>query len=338
MAKKKPEKQRAGEHELTGTIVEGRGVHFFVRAQNGDVFCCKTFRGTVSENADSTLAAVGDVVYIKPTNPAEGEQLGEGLITRVTERRMKLCRKRDRRTNRSGEVEHVLASNIDQLVIVASPVMPPLRTGLIDRYLAYAESENLDAIIVINKIDLEEDMDALHEELAVYEELGYDVLFVSAMTGKGIAELRKKLMGKTSVLSGHSGVGKSALINKLLGEEELETGEVSHKNLKGAHTTSNAVMLTVEGKRKRGETSPEYGFVIDTPGIREFALSGIDRDNLRHFFIEFRKYAPDCEYSSCTHTIEPNCAVIDAVEAGKITVERYESYLAIYGSLEDSSF
>jgi ribosome biogenesis GTPase / thiamine phosphate phosphatase len=340
MARKKTETPVAlkRENELTGMIVEVKGVHFFVQVEDGDFYCCKTFRGTVSENHDSTLAVVGDVVNIKPTNPGEGEEIGEGLIMRVIERRMKLCRKRNRRTNRSGEAEHVLASNIDQLIIVASATMPPLRAGLIDRYLAYAESENLEAIIVVNKIDLEDDMEALHEELSGYQEIGYEVMFVSAVTGKGIGPLREKLMGKTSVLSGHSGVGKSALINALMGSDELATGEVSHKNLKGAHTTSNAIMMTIPGKKKKGETSPRQGFVIDTPGIREFALSGIDKLDLRDCFVEFRKYTPDCGFATCTHTNEPNCAVIAAVEAEKIRVERYESYLALYDSLEESSF
>lgn len=325
---KKSNANRVKSDEQSGIIFEGKGMHYLVQASDGEFYNCRTLRSTVSENPDATLAVVGDSVTLKPTLAPDEENYGEGVITKVFERRMKLARKRNRKTNRSGEAEHVMASNIEQLVIVSSVAMPPIRLGLIDRYLAFAESEGLDALIVINKMDLEHS-EELAGDVEIYRSLGYKSLLLSSVTGMGMDELRRELQQKISVFTGHSGVGKSALISALTGEE-LRIGEVSQKSLRGAHTTSNAIMLSVPGK-----TKDDAGFVIDTPGIREFALTGIDPLDLRHFFIEFQNFAPDCGFSSCSHTIEPNCAVRSAYQNGEIFPTRYESYLAIYSTLDE---
>jgi ribosome biogenesis GTPase len=311
------------ENDWHGVIYGVQGPYYLVHTPKGETYTCKTLRTTLSENPNSTLAVVGDRVRFRPLEERNDVALHNGIITFVEKRRSVLSRNRERRRNRSGETEHVIASNIDQLVIVTSITDPPFRPKLVDRYLAFAEFERLAALLVLNKVDL----DAEHlapSLLKLYNELGYDTLAISAKTGEGIEQLRSKLIGKTSVLSGHSGVGKTTLINQLTGSS-LPTGELSEKTRKGAHTTSNAIMLVVSEPH-----SGEYGYVIDTPGIREFSLEGIAQEELRHLFVEFRKYAPNCTFSSCTHTTEPDCAVRAAVEHGDISPMRYESYLTLF--------
>jgi ribosome biogenesis GTPase len=311
------------ENDWHGVIYGVQGPYYLVHTPQGETYTCKTLRTTLSENPNSTLAVVGDRVRFRPLEERNDVALHNGIITFVEKRRSVLSRNRERRRNRSGETEHVIASNIDQLVIVTSITDPPFRPKLVDRYLAFAEFERLAALLVLNKVDL----DAEHlapSLLKLYNELGYDTLAISAKTGEGIEQLRSKLIGKTSVLSGHSGVGKTTLINQLTGSS-LPTGELSEKTRKGAHTTSNAIMLVVSEPY-----SGEYGYVIDTPGIREFSLEGIAQEELRHLFVEFRKYAPNCTFSSCTHTTEPDCAVRAAVEHGDISPMRYESYLTLF--------
>ncbi len=311
------------ENDWHGVIYGVQGPYYLVHTPQGETYTCKTLRTTLSENPNSTLAVVGDRVRFRPLEERNDVALHNGIITFIEKRRSALSRNRERRRNRSGETEHVIASNIDQLVIVTSVTDPPFRPKLVDRYLAFAEFERLTALLVLNKIDLDTEHLA-PSLLKLYNELGYDTLAISAKTGEGIEQLRSKLIGKTSVLSGHSGVGKTTLINQLTGSS-LPTGELSEKTRKGAHTTSNAIMLVVSEPH-----SGEYGYVIDTPGIREFSLEGIAQEELRHLFVEFRKYAPNCTFSSCTHTNEPGCAVRVAVEQGDISPMRYESYLTLF--------
>jgi ribosome biogenesis GTPase len=247
----------------------------------------------------------------------------EGVIDHVDRRRSALVRRRDVRRNRSKEQEQVIAGNIDQLVVVSSAFDPPLNRRLIDRYLVFAESEHLPLLLVVNKTDLA-DPELLEAALAPYRELGCTICLVSAARRSGLDELRELLRDRVSAFSGHSGVGKSTLINLLVGRRDLKTARISYRTGKGVHTTSSATMLRLPGG----------GYVIDTPGIREFNLSGITRENLRFYYTEFLRYMPDCGFSSCTHTVEPGCAVAKAAESGAIDPERYESYLALLESLE----
>jgi len=306
---------------FSGIVSEARGGMYEVTDSAGAVWLCRTFRGTKTRNGETSLVAVGDVVNVVPTGEGGGR---EGVITLVELRKSALCRKRDVRRNRSKEKTQVIAANIDQLAIVASAGEPPLNRRLIDRYLVFAESEHLPVLIVVNKIDLVQLSD-LDDDMAPYRKLGYRIALVSASSGAGIGQLVDELQGKVSAFSGHSGVGKSTLINLLLGDELQKTAALSEGNSRGVHTTTNAAMLPLPGG----------GYVIDTPGIREFSLSGISRENLRFWFPEFLEPMQECSFSSCSHTREPGCAVRRAAESGDIDACRYDSYLALYDSLED---
>ncbi|ANT65679.1 MULTISPECIES: ribosome small subunit-dependent GTPase A [Prosthecochloris] len=306
---------------FSGVVSEARGGMYEVTDSVGAVWLCRTFRGTKTRNEGTSLVAVGDVVDVVPTGEGGGR---EGVITLVGSRKSALCRKRDVKRNRSKEKTQVIAANIDQLAIVASALEPPLNRRLIDRYLVFAESEHLPVLIIVNKVDLVP-LSCLEADMAPYRRLGYRTAFVSASSGAGLAQLVAELQGRVSAFSGHSGVGKSTLINLLLGDELQKTAALSEGNSRGVHTTTNAAMLPLPGG----------GYVIDTPGIREFSLSGISRENLRFWFPEFLGPMQECSFSSCSHTREPGCAVRSAAETGDIDASRYDSYLALYESLED---
>ncbi|MCX6178420.1 MAG: ribosome small subunit-dependent GTPase A [Chlorobiales bacterium] len=307
-----------------GMVTEVSGASYIVISEDGTEFRARTFPGTKTDNGDTSLVAVGDRVELKLIET--GTALFEAVIAFVQPRTSALTRKREVRRNRSKEKTQVIAANIDQLVVVVSAYDPLLSTRLIDRYLVFAESEQLETIIVVNKMDLE-DSPETRELMKPYKALGYTIFYTSAEEQRGMKRLKKALAGKLSAFSGHSGVGKSTLINQLFGHERLKTGETNEKTGKGLHTTSNSVMLLLPGG----------GYIIDTPGIREFNLSDITRENLRFYFKEFLTFMPDCTYSSCTHTVEPGCAIQGAVESGLIDSERYESYLAIYDSIDQQS-
>lgn len=212
-------------------------------------------------------------------------------------------------------IEKALAANIDIVVIVASVHAPPLRTGLIDRYLIAVQNGEMQPVIVVNKIDLLDD-EAELAELEPYRQIEAPVVLCSVVDGRGLESLRSVLSGKTCVFTGHSGVGKSSLVNALLPGLELRTGEV---DVKGKHTTTVSSLHEL----------PDNTKVIDTPGIREFGLIDVHPEDLRNFFPEFDEYAMNCNFNDCSHTHEPVCAVRDA------GLPRYPTYLRIYNTLAE---
>jgi ribosome biogenesis GTPase / thiamine phosphate phosphatase len=246
---------------------------------------------------------------------------GTPVVEEVLERVTKLSRAA---AGRNDAFEQVIVSNIDLLVIVASATEPPLRSGIIDRYIVAALDGGLEIGIAINKIDLanEEQLDEALYYRDVYQEIGYPVALVSAEERKNLAELRAIIEGKTCVFAGHSGVGKSSLVNAIIGREVGKTGVLSRKYGRGAHTTTNARLIEIEEMKDT--------FIVDTPGVREFANHELDIHNLKFAFVEFVKYQPDCAITNCSHIHEPGCAVREAVENDKIAIERYNNYQKLF--------
>jgi ribosome biogenesis GTPase len=241
-----------------------------------------------------------------------------GVITRVLERENFIVR----RATKLSKESHIIAANIDQVVIVATLAFPRTSTGFIDRVLVTAEAYHIPALLVFNKIDLYNDelLSWLEETEQIYIEAGYPCLRVSAKTGAGIEAFKEILKDKTSLISGHSGVGKSTLINFIQPGLNLKVKEISSYHLKGQHATTFPEMIALSFG----------GFIIDTPGIKEFGLTDFNKQEVAERFPEMRALMHLCRYSNCTHSSEPGCEVIKAVEAGKINSSRYNNYLSIF--------
>jgi ribosome biogenesis GTPase len=279
---------------------------------NEGTYACQA-RGRVveSDTGESKPLVVGDRVVITPIDETEG------VVERVLPRRTKLSR----RSPRGEHIEHVIAANVDQLVIVASVRKPLLTPGIIDRYIIAGEAGLLDVVVCINKIDLARSPAEYEEPAQSYRDMEYPVLLTSAETGAGIGELRDALRGKSSVLAGHSGVGKSSLLNAVQPGLSLRTGEVETK---GRHTTTWASLLKLD----------VGGYVVDTPGIREFALWDIEKGEVAQFFPRIWELSHDCRMPDCVHMHEPGCAVMAAVKAGEYPEARYDSYVRIVETTE----
>jgi len=257
--------------------------------------------------------AVGDRVRVIHT--AEDR----GAVESIEVRRSTLSRPSVRR----GRVEHVMAANVDRVVIVSALLEPPFNPALVDRLLAVIEFSNLEPVLVVNKMDLG---DEPPPEAAVYESLGIPVLLTSASTGRGIRELHDELVGRTSVVAGHSGVGKSSLLNAIQTGLGLEVGDVNAVTGRGTHTTTATVWVPLA----------EGGAVIDTAGIREFGLFGIPKRDLPWLFKDIAEIAQGCRYPDCSHTHEPGCAVQEALLEGELAPFRFDSYLKILESLDEA--
>jgi ribosome biogenesis GTPase / thiamine phosphate phosphatase len=297
-------------------VIRSEGAYFICQAQNGSLQKARTFRGTQTANPNSTLVAVGDLVAL------ESQAEGDDVVHYVEQRRTKLSRKA---SGRKDNFEQVVVANVDLLVVVASIYDPPLRPGIIDRFIVAGLQGGLDILIAINKIDIASapaEQEVINEFITLYRSLGYGSVGVSATKHKGIEELREAIRGKISVFAGHSGVGKSSLVNALLGTEKEKIGDLQRKFNRGAHTTTSSVLREVPGE--------DNTFVVDTPGVREFANFELDSENLKFSFVEFLPYQEHCKITNCTHIHEPGCAVLQAVEDDKIHVERYSSYTKLY--------
>ncbi|MGE5479713.1 MAG: ribosome small subunit-dependent GTPase A [Chloroflexota bacterium] len=275
-------------------------------------------------NEDATLVAVGDEVgFITSVNNATASGLPAGMVVSVAERRSFLSRT----ANLYSHMQHVIAANVDSLLIIMSAAMPFYNRRLIDRYLIASQIGVIEPALCINKMDLIEEPEIILEDLEIYTSLGVKVFYVSVLENRGMVELRDYVRDRTTVLSGPSGSGKSSILNALIGDEVQAVSEISERTTKGRHTTSSARLFEL----------PDGGEVIDSPGIREFGLWGADRENLPLMFPDFYPYQLDCKYKPCTHTHEPECKVLDALEQGKIDVQRYESYLNIIDTLPEPS-
>jgi ribosome biogenesis GTPase len=301
---------------MRGKVVTIASVKCTVDTQQGAYECDARRRLIDSDTGESKPLTVGDDVEFDPTGPAEG------VVTRVLPRRTRLSRARVRGGADDRRVEHVIVANVDQLLIVCSVREPPFTVGIIDRYIIAGDAGGLEPAICINKIDFAEAPAEYEDIAALYRGLDFPVVATSTVAGSGIQELRALLAGKSTVFAGHSGVGKSSLLNALQPGLELKTGSVGV--WKGQHCTERVSLLKLDGG----------GYVVDTPGIREFSLWDIERSDVAQFFPAIWDLSHECRLPDCAHTHEPGCAVKAALERGELPLMRYESYVGILESIE----
>lgn len=273
--------------------------------------------------------AVGDRVRVELHAAVSGAP-PEGVVEEILPRRSQLARTAP--DDRSGRV-HVLAANIDRLVIVAALANPPLRPGLVDRFLVAAAREGLPPLVVMNKVDLEgtpdeEGRPLTRALLEPWRAAGHDVLAASCVSGEGLPELRERLASGVSLVVGHSGVGKSSLINAVCPGLELRVGDVTGYHGRGRHTTTSARLVALPGTA---------GWVVDSPGLREFALDDVEPADLARLFPGFGELPDACRFSDCRHRAEPGCAVRAAVADGRLGRERHETYLRVLGEVEQAA-
>lgn len=264
--------------------------------------------------------AVGDEVEIEVENQLETT----ATITRILPRRNYI----NRQSPRLKYQQHIIAANLDQSMLVATLKDPRTSPGFIDRFLVVCEMYHVPAIIVFNKTDLfrKKETDKFEHISAIYRKAGYKVFAISVQENKGIEEVQQVLKDKTTLISGHSGVGKSSFINVLMPALDLKTQDLSGWSGKGQHTTTFATMYDL----------PQSGSIIDTPGIRELAITNLEKQELSHYFPEMRARLNNCQYNNCLHISEPGCAIKQAVQNGEIVEDRYMSYVNILDSLDET--
>ncbi len=303
-----------------GRVLVVHGLLSIVEGDDGTYFRCATRRLLRTMSTDQRhVVAAGDRVYFRPADAKTGgnvsaaEAVAEGFIERIEPRYSVLSR-----TVRSRQ--HVIVANVDQMVIVSSAAEPRLKPGLIDRYIVSAEKGRLRPIVCVNKIDLVDPAD-LEPLVGVFSRMGYRMLLASATTGFGIDRLRRELVGKASVVVGQSGVGKSSLLNAVDPELGLRIAAVSQETQKGKHTTTAARLLPLTGSA---------GYVVDTPGIRQFQLWDVIPAEVAGYFRDLRPFVNRCRFPNCTHRHEADCAVKDAVADGWLDARRYESYCQLF--------
>jgi len=299
---------------MEGLILKSTGSNYRVKTENGIIECKLGGRLRLEELKHTNPVSVGDIVILS------GEE--GGTIIDVKERKNYLIRKA---TNLSKQT-HIVAANIDQLIIVASYKLPRTSTGFIDRLLATAEAYSVPAVILFNKTDLlgEKDIKEVQYYLNTYSAVGYTTLGISANDEASVQAVKELVQGKTNLFSGHSGVGKSTLINKIDASLELRTGTISDKFNKGKHTTTFAEMIPLS----------IGGYIIDTPGIKEFGMVNMDKYEVTDYFREMFAIKDKCRFNNCLHVNEPDCAIMQAVEKGEIAGFRYNNYLNILDTLE----
>ena len=299
---------------MEGLITKSTGSWYQVLTNDGQKYDCR-IKGIFRTKGITTTnpIAVGDRIDFE----MEPEQ-GTGVITKLHPRKNYIIRKS---VNLSKQAQ-IIAANLDQALLIVTLASPRTSLGFIDRFLVTAEAYDVPAGLVFNKLDLfsDEGLEILADYKAIYENIGYPCYEVSALNGTNVEQVSAIIKDKMTLFSGHSGVGKSSLINALVPELQLRTTQISEWHDKGVHTTTFAEMFEL----------PQGGYIIDTPGIRELGVIDIEKNELSHFFPEMRALLNQCRFNSCRHINEPGCAVIKAVEEGEIELSRYESYLSIY--------
>jgi ribosome biogenesis GTPase len=308
---------------MKGIVYKSTGSWYMVKGEDGHVYQAR-LKGKfkIKDITSTNPIAVGDEVGFEMEDEAENRT----MITDLLPRRNYV----NRISPANRRQHHIIASNLDQSLLIATIKEPRTSTGFIDRFLVTCEAFHIPAIIVFNKSDLHEEHEtAVYEERkAIYEKVGYRVLLTSVEEEKGLDVLKETLYGKTTLISGHSGVGKSSIINAILEGVNIRTTEVSNWSGKGMHTTTFAEMYDL----------PEGGRIIDTPGMREFAIADITKDEFSHFFPEMKLRLNQCQFNNCMHINEPGCAIKKAVLDGEIHEDRYISYCTILDSMADKEW
>jgi ribosome biogenesis GTPase len=328
LAKQQRETPVELEHLARGRVVSISSSGFLVAINQEELLC--GLRGALKKERTQAknLVTVGDFVFVEKISDTEG------VIAHVEQRHTVLSRAE----NLSRKKEQLIAANVQQVLITASVVYPPLKPALVDRYIIAAQKGSMEPIVVINKIDLlhseDGDPSELEQQQQLYEELvkayrtaGIPVIAVSAQTREGLDTLKQCMKDKTSVFSGQSGSGKSSLINAVAGTT-LRTGELVEKTRKGTHTTTSTQLLRLAFG----------GWCVDTPGIKSFGVWDLDKEEIEHYFPEIFACGHQCRYPDCSHRLEEPCAVKQAVEEGKISLIRYASYLSLMESIEEKHF
>lgn len=309
-------------NEASGLVIRNTGSWYTVKTDDGgQLVDCKIkgnfrLKGIRSTNP----VAVGDRVTIVPN------QEGTAFITAIHDRRNYIIRKSSNLSKQS----HIIAANVDLAVLVVTVNYPQTATTFIDRFLASAEAYRIPVVLVFNKTDLLTDEELHYQQMMIdlYDTVGYEVIALSAETGEGMEKLEAALKDKTTVMSGNSGVGKSTLINRLIPGVNLKTAEISDAHNQGMHTTTFSEMLQL----------PAGGYIIDTPGIRGFGTFDIEPEELTSYFKEIFHFSKDCRFNNCTHTHEPGCAVLKALEEHYIAESRYQSYLSMMDDKEEGKY
>ena len=297
-------------------MLKGTGGVWHVRADSGETHEASLRGRLKQEREESRKLAVGDRVVLEIDKGG-----AHWSITEILPRTSKLAR----REPGSGQGERIVAANVDQVVVVFAAAKPEPHRRMLDRFLVIAEGNSLQSRIVINKIELV-DREKTERAFADYIAAGYPVHFTSVKQNIGLDELHDELAGKTSVLAGPSGVGKSSLMNSMYPGLDLRVGEISESVNKGRHTTVGALLHPL----------PDAGYVVDTAGLREVGMWGLASDHLDECFREFRPHITQCKFGDCTHRVEPGCGVQRALEEGSISAERYDSYLKLRVEIEDA--
>ncbi len=305
---------------MHGLVIKNTGSWYTVLTDDGQLFDCKVkgnfrLKGIRSTNP----VAVGDRVEIV-SNPE-----GTAFITEIDDRRNYIIRKSINLSKQS----HIIAANVDQALLVVTINYPQTSTTFIDRFLASAEAYRVPVILVFNKTDLLNVDEAHYQQLmiALYENVGYECHTISAVTGEGVDQLKSLLPGKITLLSGNSGVGKSTLINRFVPDANLRTAEISDAHNTGQHTTTFSEMIPLS-----------EGWLIDTPGIKGFGTFDMEPEELTSYFKEIFRFSQDCRFSNCTHTHEPGCAVLHAIENHLIAPSRYQSYLSMLNDKDEGKY